>query len=74
MYDSAPAPREGESIDKLATEAIDATANATTTAAADASAYSGRKGSDHEKIRLLTLAVIAEAFVIIVMLAGWVIF
>lgn len=72
-YQSAPAPREGESIDKLASEAIDATANATTTAAAEASAHSVRHGSAQEKIRLLTLLVVAEAIVIVALLAGWVI-
>lgn len=73
MYDSAPAPREGESIDNLAAEAIDATANATTTTAAKTSAHSVRHGYTQEKIRLLTLLVVAEAVVIVALLAGWVI-
>ncbi|MDN5696796.1 MAG: hypothetical protein L0G70_02335 [Rubrobacter sp.] len=72
MYDSRPTQREGEPIRQLVPEAIEATAH---------TADDGRPGirgkhlhSTESTVRTLAALVIVEAVVILVLLAGWLIF
>ncbi len=70
MYDSAPTAREGERIEALAPEAIDATANSANHGSSRRSATSGA-GSQQRTIRLLATLVIVEAVALIAVLLMW---
>ena len=70
MYDSAPTAREGERIEALAPEAIDATANSATPGSSRRSTTSGAR-SGQGTIRLLATLVIVQTVILLALLLMW---
>lgn len=68
MYDSAPTAREGERIEALAPEAIDATANSARQNSSRRPATGSLAGSARDTIRLLATLVIVEAVALVALL------
>lgn len=71
MYDSAPTAREGERIEALAPEAIDATANSANLGSSRRPATGSLAGSARGTIRLLATLVIVEAMALLALLLMW---